>query len=224
MRNPDSAGVGGRVLPCLLWHDRLLRQEQGSVRHMRLFALIALMAGLASLSGAAPAQVPTPETADAAPPGKATEAPKAVVELFTSQGCSSCPAADAALGRLAKRDDVIALSLSVDYWDYLGWKDTLANPKFSERQRAYGKSRGDGKIYTPQVVVNGLTHVNGSDESQIGRLIEKTAKTLAPQRVSIKLSKEKDKLVVDAGAAQPGSTAKEATLWLAVVAKSVTVP
>ena len=157
-------------------------------------------------------------------PSRVAVEAKAVVELFTSQGCSSCPTADAVLGRLVKRDDVIALSLSVDYWDYLGWKDTLANPKFSERQRAYGKTRGDGKIYTPQVVVNGLTHVNGSDESQIGRLIDKTAKTLAPQRVSIRLSQEKDKLVVDAGAAQPGATAKEATLWLAVIAKSVTVP
>lgn len=188
---------------------------------MRLLVLVVLAAGLAGPSALAQSQAT--DAADAAVPSRAVEA-KAVVELFTSQGCSSCPTADAALGRLAKRDDVIALSLSVDYWDYLGWKDTLANPKFSERQRAYGKTRGDGKIYTPQVVVNGLTHVNGSDESQIGRLIDKTAKTLAPQRVSIRLSQENDKLVVDAGAAQPGTTAKEATLWLAVIAKSVTVP
>ena len=87
--------------------------------------------------------------ADAARRQAAAE-PKAVVELFTSQGCSSCPTADALLGKLAKRDDVIALSLSVDYWDYLGWKDTLASPKFSERQRAYAQARGDGAIYTPQ--------------------------------------------------------------------------
>jgi hypothetical protein len=164
------------------------------------------------------------DTADAAVPSRAAVEPKAVVELFTSQGCSSCPNADAVLGRLAKRDDIIALSLSVDYWDYLGWKDTLASPKFSERQRAYGKARGDGAIYTPQMVVNGLIHVNGSDEGQIGRLIEKTGKTLSASRVPIRLSQDKDKLVVEAGAAPPGTTPKEATLWLAVIAKDVTVP
>jgi hypothetical protein len=150
--------------------------------------------------------------------------PAGVVELFTSQGCSSCPNADALLGRLVKRDDIVALSLSVDHWDYLGWKDTLASPKFSERQRAYGKARGDGKIYTPQAVVNGIAHVNGADESQIGRLIDKTGKTLFASRVAIQLSQDKDKLVVEAGAAQSGTTAKEATLWLAVISKSVTVP
>src|SRR5262245_35935583 len=90
-----------------------------------------------------------------------TSAPApAVVELYTSQGCSSCPAADALLAQLASRGEVVALSLSVDYWDYLGWRDTLANSKFTERQRAYAKARGDGAIYTPQIVVNGLAHVN----------------------------------------------------------------
>src|SRR5688572_18906431 len=113
---------------------------------MRFMALIALGAGLAGLAGLAQA-----ESAQA----KAGASPKAVVELYTSQGCSSCPAADAFLGRLAKRDDVIAISLSVDYWDYLGWKDTLASSKFSERQKAYAKALGNGMVYTPQMVVNG---------------------------------------------------------------------
>ena len=191
---------------------------------MRLIALIALMAGLASLSGVAPAQVPMPDTADAAPPGKVTEAPKAVVELFTSQGCSSCPNADAVLARLAERDDVIALSLSIDYWDYLGWKDTLASPKFSERQRAYASTRGDGAIYTPQAVVNGLVHVNGADEELIGRTIEKTGKTMAGSLVPVRLSESKERLVVEAGPVPTGAQGKEATLWLAVIAAHVTVP
>lgn len=190
---------------------------------MRLLALVALAAGLAGPANIAVAQGQASDAADAAMPSRAVE-PKAVVELFTSQGCSSCPNADAVLRRLAERDDLITLSLSVDYWDYLGWKDTLASPKFSERQRAYGKARGDGAIYTPQAVVNGLIHVNGSDEGQIGRLIDKTAKTLSASRVPIKLSQDKDKLVVEAGAAPPGTTPKEATLWLAVIAKDVTVP
>ncbi len=190
---------------------------------MRCLALIALAAGLMGLSAQAQAQSATADAADAAP-SKALVEPKAVVELFTSQGCSSCPTADAVLGRLVKREDIVALSMSVDYWDYLGWKDTLASPKFSERQRAYGKVRGDGAIYTPQVVVNGVAHVNGSDEGKIGLLIDKTAKTLSASRVPIRLSQDKEKLVVETGAAQGGTAAKEATLWLAVIAKRVTVP
>jgi len=191
---------------------------------MRLLAVIALTAALGGLSEKAPAQTPLPDTADAAAPNKVATEPKAVVELFTSQGCSSCPNADALLQRLAGRDDVIALSLPVDYWDYLGWKDTLASPKFSERQRAYAQTRGDGAIYTPQVVVNGLVHVNGADEGSIKRTMEKTGKTVATSFVPIRLSESKDRLVVETGPAQPGVTAKEATLWLAVISASVTVP
>jgi hypothetical protein len=224
MRNTDSAGRQ-RYGYCLTLRGTIARcgKEQGSVQLMRLIALIALMAGFAGLSGAAPAQVPMPETADAAPPGKA-ETPRAVVELFTSQGCSSCPNADAVLGRLAERDDVIALSLSIDYWDYLGWKDTLASPKFSERQRAYASARGDGAIYTPQAIVNGLVHVNGADEGLIGRSIENTGKTMASSLVPVRLSESKERLVVEAGPAQMGAQGKEATLWLAVIAAHVTVP
>ena len=147
---------------------------------------------------------------------------KTVVELFTSQGCSSCPAADALLRRLAERDDTIALSLSVDYWDYLGWKDTLANPKFTERQRAYARARGDGAIYTPQLVVNGVVHVNGSDEGQIARAIDRTERTLS--FVPVRLHEEEGKLIVEAGGLPRGVAGKDATIWLAVVAGSVEVP
>ena len=89
--------------------------------------------------------------------------PRALLELFTSQGCSSCPAADKLLGELAADPSVVALSVPIDYWDYLGWKDTLASPGHSARQRAYAKVRGDREVYTPQIVVNGATHVLGSD-------------------------------------------------------------
>ena len=191
---------------------------------MRVFAVMAVTVALVGLSERAAAQAPSVDTADAAMPTKVAGEPKTVIELFTSQGCSSCPNADALLARLAARDDVIALSLPVDYWDYLGWKDTLASPKFSERQRAYATTRGDGKIYTPQAVVNGLVHVNGADEGSIGRSIEKTGKTVAASLVPIRLSESKDRLVVETGPTQPSMPAKEATLWLAVIASSVTVP
>jgi len=101
--------------------------------------------------------------------------PRAVVELFTSQGCSSCPPADKIIGELAKDPSVIALSLPIDYWDYLGWKDTLADSRFSARQRAYSQVRGDRNVYTPQAVVNGSLHVIGSDRDSIeGAIIDTT--------------------------------------------------
>jgi hypothetical protein len=187
---------------------------------MRLVALIALATGLAGFGSLAQAQV-----SDAANIAQADQhQPKAVIELFTSQGCSSCPVADALLGRLAGRDDVLAISLSVDYWDYLGWKDTLAQPKFSERQKAYAKALGDGMLYTPQVVVNGSAHVSGSNEGKIEHAVEKMAKAFAATRVPVHLSAVAGKLVVDIGPAPQGAAAKDATVWLAVISKSVEVP
>ena len=89
----------------------------------------------------------------------------AVLELFTSQGCSSCPPADRLVGQLANDSSLIALSVPIDYWDYLGWRDTLANPAHSVRQRAYARARGDGQVYTPQIVVDGKWEAVGSDRS-----------------------------------------------------------
>ena len=100
--------------------------------------------------------------------------PHAFLELFTSQGCSSCPPADRLLGELAVEPVVVALSLPIDYWDYLGWKDTLANPAHSARQRAYAHVRGDREVYTPQIVVNGSMHVLGSDRDAIEHMIAQT--------------------------------------------------
>ena len=100
--------------------------------------------------------------------------PRAVVELFTSQGCSSCPPADKIVGELAKDPNVIALSMPIDYWDYLGWKDTLADSRFSARQKAYSHVRGDRNLYTPQMIVNGSAQVIGSDRAGIDGAIKDT--------------------------------------------------
>src|SRR6266508_3656100 len=100
--------------------------------------------------------------------------PRAVIELFTSQGCSSCPPADRLVGELARDPSIVAMSLPVDYWDYLGWKDTLANPRHTARQRGYARVRGDREVYTPQVVVNGAFHVIGSDKAAIEHVIAKS--------------------------------------------------
>src|ERR1700728_2399450 len=106
--------------------------------------------------------------------GIARAEPRALLELFTSQGCSSCPAADKLLGELAADPTLVAISDPIDYWDYLGWKDTLANPGHSARQRAYARVRGDQQVYTPQIVVNGAMHVLGSDRAAIERGIAQT--------------------------------------------------
>ena len=105
--------------------------------------------------------------------------PVSVVELFTSQGCSSCPPADRLAEKLATQSDILMLSLSVDYWDYLGWKDTLADPAFSERQRAYANKRGDRAVYTPQMVINGQEHVVGSNAGQVAAALKRTTKLTA---------------------------------------------
>ena len=98
--------------------------------------------------------------------------PVAVVELYTSQGCSSCPPADAMLGELAKREDVVALSLHVDYWDYIGWKDTFGSAEHVSRQRAYARANSRRTIYTPELVVGGQVHVVGSNPAAVKRALE----------------------------------------------------
>jgi hypothetical protein len=111
-----------------------------------------------------------------------------VVELFTSQGCSSCPPADVLLEKYVKAPNVVALSYSVDYWDYLGWRDTYGKKANSERQRNYARARGDGSVYTPQAVVNGLEHMNGASQYKINTKIKETKKRLNSKLINFKVS------------------------------------
>lgn len=101
--------------------------------------------------------------------------PKAVVELFTSQGCSSCPPADAALREFNQGKDILGLAMHVDYWDRLGWKDTFASPDNTERQWRYARALGERQVYTPQAVVNGRAHFVGSRKSRIADATEQFA-------------------------------------------------
>ena len=146
-----------------------------------------------------------------------------VLELFTSQGCSSCPTADALLRSYAARQDIVALSLPVDYWDYLGWRDTLASPKFTHRQRAYAEQRGDGRVYTPQVVVNGLVHVVGSRKDEIDQAIAETSEQLASHRIELMARTDGNTINIEVGAIPAGSDMSGGTIWLAVVQPSVEV-
>ena len=148
--------------------------------------------------------------------------PKAVVELFTSQGCSSCPPADKVLGELAKDPSVIALSLPIDYWDYLGWKDTLADSRFSARQKAYSHMRGDRDVYTPQVIVNGAAHVIGSDRARIDGAIKDTGKADKVMSLPVTMSLSGKQLTVSVAAGKD-STPSQGEVWLCAISKSVPI-
>jgi hypothetical protein len=145
---------------------------------------------------------------------------RAVIELFTSQGCSSCPAADKLIGDLAATDpSLVSISLPIDIWDYLGWKDTLADPRHTARQRAYSKVRGDREVYTPQVVVNGAYHVLGSDKAAIEHVIAKSRQNPATLSVPVTLSVSGGRLAI----ALPQGSQAPSEVWVLGLAKGVTV-
>ncbi len=142
-----------------------------------------------------------------------------VVELFTSQGCSSCPPADRLLSTMANDPSLVTLSFPIDYWDYIGWKDTLAAPEFTARQRAYAAVRGDGHVYTPEAIVDGLVDVVGSDKEQIDHAIKAGKGREAALTVPVHLNELSGMLQIDIG----GGAAKSAGIYVLRVAKSRTV-
>lgn len=146
--------------------------------------------------------------------------PRALLELFTSQGCSSCPPADRLLGELANDPSVVAISVPIDYWDYLGWKDTLAIPGHSSRQRAYARVRGDRQVYTPQIVVNGTTHVLGSDRNAIERAIAQTDRNTAIMSTHVLVSINGSDLNVKVGASKEHLSGE---VWLCPLAKAIPI-
>lgn len=130
----------------------------------------------------------------------AQAAPRGVIELFTSQGCSSCPPADRLLGEMAEDPGLIAVSMPVDYWDYMGWKDTFAQHAFTLRQHAYAQSRGDDQVYTPQAVIDGQTHVVGSDNQAIRAQLVQAAKASGVLSVAVNIAPDDKGIKVDVGA------------------------
>ncbi len=178
----------------------------------RLAALALAVAGLLAGSGAMAED-------QAAKPASGTP-PRAVIELFTSQGCASCPPADALLGELARDPSVIAMTLAVDYWDYIGWKDTLAQHGHSQRQRAYSDVRGDRKIYTPQMVVDGAQAAIGSDRAAVEKAMVTARASGTALAVPVSASRDGEDLVVDVKA-MPRSEVAE--VWACPVIRSHTV-
>ncbi len=148
--------------------------------------------------------------------------PRAVVELFTSQGCSSCPPADKVIGELAKDPSVIALSMPIDYWDYLGWKDTLADARFSARQKAYSLMRGDRDVYTPQVVVNGSFHVVGSDRAGIERAIDVTRESDGVMTVPVSMKLNGKQIAVSVAASKE-PVAPHGEVWICSISRAVPI-
>ena len=148
--------------------------------------------------------------------------PRAVVELFTSQGCSSCPPADKLLGELSHDQGLIPLTLAIDYWDYLGWKDTLALPGHAKRQKAYSHVRGDHEgVYTPQAVINGSVQALGSDRTAIEHAITQSHGNKATLSLPLTMTLDNGRLTVAAAAGANENASGEA--WLCPITKSVEV-
>lgn len=155
-----------------------------SITRRRFAAALGLAAAAPLAARLAASGTLAAETGAAGSPGGAP----VVVELFTSQGCNSCPPADRYLGELATRPDVVPLAYHVDYWDYIGWKDPWADPAFTERQRYYAPVLGRSTIYTPQMVVGGRDHAVGSHRAKVENLLQ-TLRPLSGQ-VRVTLTSE----------------------------------
>lgn len=189
------------------------KSEEGSKRSPHIKKLKAIAACALMVSG----MVFSPASSHAvAGPQKHVN----VLELFTSQGCSSCPPADALLKKLSKRDDVIALSFPVSYWDYLGWKDTLAKEEHNKRQYYYAQKRGDREIYTPQLIVNGMTHVVGSNAGAIEAAMKTTSEKLEAAHVPVSVEVSNGSATVTAGEAPEESSFRDGRLLLVCYSRS----
>lgn len=144
--------------------------------------------------------------------GSTSAAAANVVELFTSQGCSACPPADKVLAQLAKDPDTIALTFAVDYWDYLGWRDTYAKPEFTRRQREYAKARADHAVFTPQAVLNGRSAVIGSRQDEIRASFDVMKDNGETPDLAVTARIADDRVVVTLPAREHSG---EASLWVA---------
>ena len=146
--------------------------------------------------------------------------PRALLELFTSPGCSSCPAADRLLGQLIADPTLIAISVPITVWDYLGWHDTLADPRNTSRWQGYSKSRGDRQQYTPQMVVNGAAHAIGSDRGAIDKAIAKTSANASIMSVDVKAARTGNELAITVPEGTPVAPAR-VSVW--AIARAISV-
>jgi hypothetical protein len=146
-----------------------------------------------------------------------TEKPLGVVELFTSQGCNSCPPADQLFTELAGEDEIVALAYHVDYWDYLGWRDTLSRKENTERQYDYMRAFGARSVYTPQAVINGRVHVNGASRAAVDDALSELREAGDGMQVAIKVTRAGDGIVIEAGDATDSDPATPRDAHVVVV-------
>jgi hypothetical protein len=174
---------------------------------------LIFLLGACSLAAAGAIFMAGPSAADA-------DSQPILAELFTSQGCSSCPEADLIWSDLQKRNDVVALSFSIDYWDYIGWKDTLARHENTLRQQAYAKDMPSRQVYTPQVIVDGVVDVVGNERDKLVSAIDRRVATSRGKRLPVQLSVSGNVVHARIGA---GAAGESATIWVAHTAAVKTV-
>ena len=150
--------------------------------HSRNIAIVALALGLALTAQTA--------SADSRP---------VVVELFTSQGCSSCPPADALLGELSRRAGVLALGFHISYWDRLGWKDPLSSPEATARQRRYAARLTGGQVYTPQMVIDGRSDAVGSDRDAVMAALRAAKEAASPAVIPVSFAADRRSVAIGEG-------------------------
>jgi hypothetical protein len=173
--------------------------KSGTVRGLALAMAVLLVAGSAEAGG-----------------GKRP----VVVELFTSQGCSSCPPADALLGRLTDRKDVLAMSLPITYWDMMGWKDTLASEANTHRQKSYSEIMGHGGVYTPQMIVDGVSDIIGSREAAVETAIALREGDMDAVPVLLHATRQEIHVTVGPASNHEGP---DATIWMFRILGKATV-
>ena len=167
---------------------------------------------------AAALMLPVTAKAQLSMPGEAFSS-QVVLELYTAQGCASCPPADAMMAELAMREDVIALALHVDYWDYIGWEDVFADPEHAERQKRYARRHGHSTIYTPQVVINGVDIMEGFRVLQVMETI--AAHRANPAPVDLLMERvSPDRLLITARTQSAGDDAEDDGALLAMTSRS----
>ena len=167
-----------------------------SYLHILLGACATLAAGALHSSAASPSTAPEPVLA----------------ELFTSQGCSSCPPADQIWAELQKRQDLVAISFNIDYWDYIGWKDTLAHRENTLRQQAYAKALGSRQVYTPQVIIDGTRDAVGNERKELFASLDSRVVQTRGKRLAVRLSQSGNVIQIEIGA---GTAPQPATVWVA---------
>jgi hypothetical protein len=176
-----------------------------SYLHLLLGACATLALGALHSSAASPAPAPEPVLA----------------ELFTSQGCSSCPPADQIWADLQKRQDLVAISFNIDYWDYIGWKDTLAHRENTLRQQAYAKAMGSRQVYTPQVIIDGKSDAVGNERKELLASLDARIAQTRGKRLPIRLSQSGNIVQIHVPA---GTAAEPATVWIAHTSSVRKVP